>query len=106
MKPCLRRSSTCPGIHGRTASLRRRLPVPRETFADSGRLAAISMKAWSRSGERTSSEWAMLAMSIFTSSWSGRYVCASTSISRSINVRASDVSYASRIIVSGRLAAT
>jgi len=36
------------------------------SFALAGSRAAISMNLWSRSGERTSSEWAIVAMSIFS----------------------------------------
>ena len=70
-KPCLGRSRMSSGSQPRSASRRIHFFSRPRTFSSAGIEAASSISWWSRNGERASSAWAIVAMSIFAIRSSG-----------------------------------
>ena len=66
-KPCLGRSRIASGSHGRAAARSATLPSAPRRLSAGGRPAASSISSWSSSGERTSSDCAMLVTSTLAS---------------------------------------
>ena len=71
-KPCLRARAIDRGSSGATARRRSRFLANPRTFFEVGKASASSATAGSQNGTRASSEWAMLARSVFTSRSSTR----------------------------------